>query len=200
MPVQLLLIRHAQPHFVEHAPAGADPGLAPDGVLQANKVADYLTESPFGEVTHLVSSTMRRAIETAEPIAERLGLSICTEPRLVEVDSGWTNYGTGIEHYPSRRAGWDDLNRGRFGGNEFDLDAFRARVVEGMNGVADAHRDSVVGVVCHGGVISAYLAYILSVPRTFFIDPIYTSITRILIDGEYREVLSVNESEHFRRS
>ncbi|MFF0279354.1 histidine phosphatase family protein [Rhodococcus aetherivorans] len=201
MTVQLLLIRHAQPYTVDHDPAGADPGLAPVGKSQADMLAGYLAESPFGEITHLVSSTMRRAIETAQPLAKALGLPLTREPRLVEVDSGWKNYGTGLGHYPNRRAGWDDLNRGRLGDNEFDLDEFRSRVVAGMDEIATQQQeDSVVGVVCHGGVISAYLAHILGTPRLFFVDTAYTSITRVQAEGSYREVLSVNETDHFRRN
>ncbi|HEY5852625.1 MAG TPA: histidine phosphatase family protein [Aldersonia sp.] len=199
MTVQLLLIRHAQPHVVTHDPSGADPGLAPAGTTQANRLADYLSTMPFGEITYLVSSTMRRAVETVKPLEQALGLDAVFDGRLVEVDSGWKNYGTGIGHYPDRKAGWDDLNQGRFGGNTFDLNDFRARIVAGVNDiVVHARPHSVVGVVCHGGVISAYLSHVLETARTFFVDTAYTSITRVHADGNYRELLSVNETDHLR--
>lgn len=199
MVVQLLLIRHAHPHAVTHNPSGADPGLTPEGSAQASRLADYLATKPFGEISYLGSSTMRRAVETAQFVQRVVGLEPVLDDRIVEVDSGWKTYGTGIGHYPNRRAGWDDLNSGRFGGNTFDLDQFRGRIVRGFDDiVARADSQSVVAVVCHGGVISAYLSHILGTARTFFVDTAYTSITRIHADGDYRELLSVNETDHLR--
>jgi probable phosphoglycerate mutase len=144
---------------------------------------------------------MRRARETAEPIRERLGLSTTFEDRIVEVDSGWKNYGTAISSYPSRRAGWDDLNTGRFGSNTFDLGTFRARVVNGLEDIIrGAEPDGIVAVVCHGGVISTYLSHVLGTTKAFFVDVTYTSITRIATDLDgYRELISVNETNHFDR-
>ncbi|MBD0860334.1 histidine phosphatase family protein [Gordonia sp. zg691] len=199
MTVQLLLIRHALPHTITHDPRGADPGLAPDGIIQATRLAEHLSTKPFGEISQMVSSTMRRAVETSIPARDALGVELRREERIVEVDSGWKNYGTALSHYPSRRAGWEDLNRGRFGSNTFDLDQFRDRVIRGFDAIIDAvEPDSTVAVVCHGGVISAYLSHILQTPRTFFVDTDYTSITRILAEDEHRELLSVNETHHLR--
>ncbi|WP_439031279.1 histidine phosphatase family protein [Gordonia terrae] len=202
MTTELLLIRHARPHAVTHDPAGADPGLTDEGVAQAQLLADYLSRRPYGEVSGLVSSTMRRARETAQPLQKALGLPVTLEDRIVEVDSGWKNYGTAIDQYPSRRAGWEDLNSGRFGGNTFDLGAFRDRVVSGFDTVIDnAAPDSVVAVVCHGGVISTFLSHVLGTTKMFFVDVSYTSVTRLVTDGDgYREVVSVNETNHIERA
>lgn len=201
MTVELIVIRHAQPHKVAHDPDGADPGLTDEGAGQARLLAGYLAQSPYGEITRIVSSSMRRAIETAEPIGEALGLDVEVDRRIVEVDSGWKNYGTAIGSYPSRRAGWEDLNSGSFGGNEFDLPAFRARVITGFDDIiSSSHPDSRVAVVCHGGVISTYLSYMLGTTRTFFVDVAYTSVTRIAVEtDDYRELVSVNETNHIER-
>ena len=55
-------------------------------------------------------------------------------------------------------------------------------------------------IVCHGGVINAYLAHVLGIgPATEFFYPNYTSIHRVAAarTGE-RSILSVNETAHLR--
>ncbi|OUC80283.1 histidine phosphatase family protein [Gordonia lacunae] len=202
MTVELLMIRHARPHRVTHDPVGADPGLTDEGVVQAHTLADRLAGEPYGEITRIVSSSMRRARETAEPLATALGVTLEIEDRIVEVDSGWKNYGTAIASYPSRRAGWADLNSGSFGGNTFDISAFRARVLAGFDHIIKTSTPgSTVAVVCHGGVISTYLSHVLGTAKSFFVDVAYTSVSRIIAEADcYRELVSVNETSHLERS
>ena len=64
--MQLLLIRHALPLRSEYG-QGSDPELSETGFAQAQRLPDALTRFP---ITRLVSSPQRRAIQTAEPLAE----------------------------------------------------------------------------------------------------------------------------------
>jgi len=71
--VDLIILRHARP-VSEVRPAGqgtADPPLAPIGIEQAAATAEHLAN---WNIDHVVSSTMRRAVETAQPLADRLGI------------------------------------------------------------------------------------------------------------------------------
>jgi 2,3-bisphosphoglycerate-dependent phosphoglycerate mutase len=72
----LYLVRHC-------AAAGQAPGdpLTPEGRMQAEALADHLT--PCG-IRRIVSGPYRRAMETAAPLAARLGLVVETDDRLVE--------------------------------------------------------------------------------------------------------------------
>jgi probable phosphoglycerate mutase len=72
--IELVFVRHGQPDWEPDGKAVDDPGLTPLGREQAERVAQAL--APTG-ADALYSSTMRRAVETAEPIAAGLGL----EPR-----------------------------------------------------------------------------------------------------------------------
>jgi 2,3-bisphosphoglycerate-dependent phosphoglycerate mutase len=75
----LYLVRHARPLAgVEHV----DPGLDPVGRSQAEHLARALRHVG---AKRLVSSPMRRARETAQPIAEALGMSIETVEEVAEV-------------------------------------------------------------------------------------------------------------------
>jgi broad specificity phosphatase PhoE len=55
--------------------------LSPNGRAMAIAAADFFAERP---VVSLFSSPLERAVETATPVAERLGLEIVTDLRLIE--------------------------------------------------------------------------------------------------------------------
>ncbi len=58
------------------------------GKAQALLVADSLKDVP---ITSIISSPLERAVETAEPLAKMLGLTINLEPGFIEMSTGsWT--------------------------------------------------------------------------------------------------------------
>ena len=70
--MELLLIRHARPfHLVDES--GADPDLTDEGWVQAKRLAQSVGGGRYGSVHAIVSSPMRRARQTAEPLREVLG-------------------------------------------------------------------------------------------------------------------------------
>lgn len=198
--MELILVRHARPFAVDDDPDGADPELTPEGHQQAQVLAAAFASGRLGPVTALVSSAMRRAVQTAEPVSAALGLALATDERIVELDRGWTRYGIGFDEYPSRAASWDALNSGSWGGQVYDPAAFVARLTEGIEDHIARHTEGTLAVVCHGGVISAYLAAVVGSPRPLFFTPSYTSLTRILAlpDG-HRELLTAGEAPHVTR-
>lgn len=94
--MELYLIRHAQSEnnlaYSQNSSARvADPALTPLGERQASLLASYLAERPdplqrdgrtnysnqFGfHFTHLICSPMRRALQTAQPLAHALQLPV----------------------------------------------------------------------------------------------------------------------------
>jgi probable phosphoglycerate mutase len=78
---------------------------------------------------------------------------------------------------------------------------FSAVVVEAIERVIAAHRGQIVAVVCHGGVINAYMAHVLHLEpgSPMFFEPAYTSITRVLASSAgHRQVKTLNEHAHVR--
>jgi probable phosphoglycerate mutase len=77
-------------YLVRHGEAAAswsedpDPGLSAQGTQQASAVADSLA-SRLADDTLLVSSPLRRAQETAAPLATRLGLTVYENAAFREV-------------------------------------------------------------------------------------------------------------------
>ena len=69
--IEIVLIRHAQPDWEPGGRAVDHPELSAHGRLQAEAVAEALADESFD---HCYTSTLERAIETAEFIARRLGV------------------------------------------------------------------------------------------------------------------------------
>lgn len=61
-------------HLEQQAGAGDDPGLSPAGKRQADRLASWFRDRPRA----VFASTTRRAMETASPLARRLGVPLET--------------------------------------------------------------------------------------------------------------------------
>jgi len=181
---------------VEGADGPADPVLTAEGRRQAERLADWLAHE---QLDHLVSSTLRRAQETAAPVGERMSLEVELIKGLSEFDADADSY-IPIEElraakdprfYAMVEGRWDEL------GSSHDPASFAELVVETVEGVIDRFPSRRVAVVCHGGVINLYLAHILGIARPLWFDPGYTSISRVAASREGpRTVVSVNETAH----
>ena len=198
--MELLLIRHARP-VRDEAPEGgsADPVLAEVGHVQALATAEYLV----GEgIDHIVSSSMKRALQTAEPLADRLGLGVEMLDDLRESDHRNQLY------VPAEEMDRDDPSLAHYFDPDGDLsdtifsdgyDEFRTRVERGFEHVIRTNRSRTVAVYCHGMVTGVYLQTLLGIddPLSLLVD--YCGITRVAASGTgVRTVRSVNETHHVR--
>lgn len=101
------LLRHGEVHNPEGVLYGRLPGyhLSEDGRLMAQTAAKWFGER---DVTVLRSSPMERAGETAEPLAEALGLTVTADERLIEAANHFEGRTFGVgdgslrrpEHWP----------------------------------------------------------------------------------------------------
>ena len=188
--MQLLVIRHALPLRSEPG-QGSDPDLSPEGIEQANRLPDALKRFP---ITRLVSSPQRRAIQTAQPVADALGMSVDIDDRLAEYDRD-------LEHYtPIEEASKEDLQRlidGHLPGG-VDEDGFIARVKAGVEDIVGsaAHEDT-VALFSHGGVINALVHDIMATSRLLCVQVDYAGITRLLSSRRGGlGVAAINSTEH----
>lgn len=87
---RLIVIRHAQSeHHVNGLTGGwTDTGLSDLGHEQARRLAERLRMELAGVPITLYASDLRRAAETAAPIAAALGVPVTPEPRLREHNNG----------------------------------------------------------------------------------------------------------------
>jgi len=80
------LLRHGEVHNPHHVLYGRLPGyhLSANGRLMAAAAADFFDGRPVAAV---FASPLERAQETAQPVAERLKLTITTDQRLIESEN-----------------------------------------------------------------------------------------------------------------
>jgi broad specificity phosphatase PhoE len=121
------------------------------GIAQAHDLAERASEHEF---VALWCSPLLRARQTADIVAERIGLQPCEDPRLMETDAGdWTD-----RSFAEVQAQAPEAFAGFLGGDpDFAFPGGESFAQQGVR-VAAALRDIEQGlrpvlVVCHGGVI-----------------------------------------------
>jgi probable phosphoglycerate mutase len=196
--VELMFVRHALPERVEGFDGPADPQLSEAGRHQARHLAEYLA---FERIHAVFASPLRRAVETAAPVAELQSVEVELAEGIAEYDREAAEY-IPIEQLKAEGLpGWQDVLTGQVHRTAgVDPHEFRRGVVEAVEAIVNSHPGQRVAAVCHGGVINAYLTHILGIEDpTGFFYPNYTSVHRIAAarSGE-RSVLSLNETCHLR--
>lgn len=194
--MELLIIRHGLPERIVNPDTPADPPLAPDGWRQAQHLAEYLASECIDAIW---ASPMTRAQETAQPLAKTFGLDIQTEDGIAEWDRESTAYIPIEELKATNDPMWQAMARGEWTGTG-DPAEFHRGVIDGFERIVAAHAGQRVAVVCHGGVINAYVSHILGLAGSVgFFHPEYTSIHRVMAasSGE-RSLRALNETAHLR--
>ena len=176
--MELLFIRHALPLRVEGFEGPADPELSEAGHHQARYLAEYLS---FERIHSIYASPLRRAVQTAEPVAAKQSIEVTISEGIAEYDREASEY-IPIEQLKAEGLpGWQDVLKGEVhSAVGVDPVEFRAGVVEAVEQIINAHPGEKVAAVCHGGVINAYMTHILGIPDpSGFFYPNYTSIHRV---------------------
>jgi probable phosphoglycerate mutase len=154
----LFVVRHCQTDWnLEHRWQGhADPPLNATGRAQAAALGESLAGLGIDRV---VSSDLRRASETAELAAARLGLPVELDPRLREVDVGEWSGLTSAEVEERFPEAYRRRQKGRTGWVEGEeLGAMAQRVVAALLDLAGQHQGRRLLVVTHGGPMRAMRA------------------------------------------
>lgn len=175
--MRLILVRHAQPDWAPGGVATNEPELTDLGWDQARLLAGRARR--WNHVTELLVSPLTRARQTAEPVAEALGLEPNTNQWIREMGNPPDWEGAPVDHVIEALTNMferpaEDWWEGAPGGE--NLRAFTDRVTTGLEealadrGVlrdSDAPRlwkvedpDQTVVVVGHGGANSIMLAHL----------------------------------------
>lgn len=191
------MVRHALPLRVENSDTVADPGLSPIGWEQSRRLADWLSSEP---ISRIVSSPKRRAVETAAPLAERLGLEVEVVQEFSEIDRSSDTYipveELRRENHPiyqkMKDRQWDELGY-------MDPETFWQEVQAGFARLRKSceEGDTVV-IVSHGGTVNAITTHVIEMGTMFFFEPAYTSVTRLRTNnwtGTLR-LSTLNETTH----
>lgn len=195
--MELLLIRHGLPVTRTVSEGRANPELAAEGHQQAEHLARYLADE---SIHAIYASPLQRAHQTAIPLARTHGLDIITEDGVAEYDRDSSEY-VPVEELKARNdPRWQAMLAGEWDHPTLTRAEWVNSVVSAVEGIIGRHPSRKVAVVCHGGVLSAYLAWVLGTRNeSNFFYPNYTSIHRVAAarSGE-RQILTMNETFHLR--
>lgn len=190
------MIRHAEPVKVVDATGPADPELSRRGARQAELLGRYLAEEGIAAV---YSSPMRRALQTAAPLAAASGVEVVVEEALAEFDRRSDTYIPIEEMRESRDERFLAMVNDDYSAWGVDMVQFRADIVATVESIIGVHPGGRVAAVCHGGVINAYLGHLLGIGRNSFFTPDYTSVSRVAASRSgVRSLLRLNEVGHLR--
>jgi probable phosphomutase (TIGR03848 family) len=165
----ILFIRHGTNDFVGKRLAGRLPDvhLNEHGRQQAQVVAQALCRLPFKAI---YSSPLDRAVETAQPLADALGLPVNLQPGLLEIDFGeWQGLSIGRLR---RRKIWKTVQENpasmRFPGGESFAEA-QSRLAQSVDAIVAGH-DKMDMLACfsHSDAIRLLVAYALGLPLDNF--------------------------------
>ena len=143
------LLRHGEVHNPEGILYGRLPGfrLSEAGEAMAHRAAEWLTGRG---VTHLVSSPLERARQTAGPVAEALDVPVMVDERLIEAGNAFEGRRVAGGHGVFRRpANWWKLRnpvRPSWGEPYVEI---ATRMVLAVEAARDAARGSAAVCVSH---------------------------------------------------
>jgi probable phosphoglycerate mutase len=164
---QIWLVRHADVYDgIEYVP---DPPLSPLGRQQAERLAQRLKSL---EIDAVYSSPLRRALQTAASLSERVE----TDPRLTEARAGYADGRMELEESPA---------------------SVLQRMGDAVDAAVAAHPGGRIVMVSHGIAILTYLCDVLRLtPGTLRLFPDFTSISVVRVKGDRRMADSLCDTAH----
>jgi probable phosphoglycerate mutase len=199
---EILLIRHGESEaFRMGMPfplvnGHGDPALSAEGRGQAGRLADRLATAGLDAI---YVTTLRRTVQTAEPLARRLGLRPRVEEDLREVHLGAWEGGL----YRKKVAESDPVVLRAWAEERWDVipgaepaGEFAARTRAAIERIAAAHPDGRVAAVTHGGVIGQVLATAAGSRPFAFITADNASVSRIVVAADRWIVRAFNDTAH----
>ncbi|GAA2182322.1 histidine phosphatase family protein [Brooklawnia cerclae] len=154
--VRLLMIRHGlTDNNVNHILDGAYPGpsLNAVGFDQADRLAERLGSDPIEAV---FASDITRAVQTATPLAERLGLPVTALAGLREIPGGDQEGATDWTAYMSMLRTWITDPLAKLDGGE-DAPTFLGRYDAAIDEIVSTRR-RLVAVVSHAAAMGVWIS------------------------------------------
>jgi broad specificity phosphatase PhoE len=189
------LLRHGEHGLLGRALAGRMPGVGMTERGRAEIAAQ--AERLAGEkIAAIYASPLQRTRETAEIVAERLGLPIGFRDDLIELDFGeWTGATFDSIRADPRWQAWStQRSLATIPGGE-SMRAVQQRVVAAIVELNERHLDETVVLVSHGDVIRSALVFLLGMPLDFYnrIEVVQGSISTVRLDAGGIRVLALSE-------
>jgi broad specificity phosphatase PhoE len=189
------LLRHGEHGLLGRVLAGRMPGVGMTERGRAEIAAQ--AERLAGEkIAAIYASPLQRTRETAEIVAERLGLPIGFRDDLIELDFGeWTGATFDSIRADPRWQAWStQRSLATIPGGE-SMRAVQQRVVATVVELNERHPHETVLLVSHGDVIRSALVFLLGMPLDFYnrIEIGQGSISTVRIDTSGIRILALND-------
>lgn len=196
----IIAIRHGETDWnaAQRLQGHTDIPLNAKGEEQARRLAAAMADEAL---TAIYASDLRRAMATAAPFAQALGLTVVPDVRLRERAFGdfeGHTYEDIERRWPEGAAAWRrrDPDFAPPGGES--LPQFQARCVGTVQALAAAHPGETIAIVAHGGVLDAlYRAACRTgpqAPRTWTLSN--AAINRLLLADEGLMLVGWNDCRH----
>ncbi len=195
MPTTVILVRHCEHELQDRLLIGRqiDAPLSTAGARCAERLAPLLAGRG---VTHLLSSPRFRALQTARPLAGRLGRGVEIAHDFDEIDFGrWS--GRSFEDLQQRRS-WQRWNSERGScrppGGE-SMHKLQARVLRGLHEAAAKHPQACIAVFTHAEPVRAAILHFRRIPldEFFRVEVAPGSLTTFALDAGEWTLLRQNE-------
>jgi alpha-ribazole phosphatase len=181
-PTTIWLVRHGLPEGADgHCYGQHDIPLSPEGIRQANEISKQLENQPL---SHVYSSALRRAVETARVLAEPHHLTVHAIDEFAEIHFGdfeGLTYEEIRARYPDAFRDWMERpTETRFPNGE-SFSEMRTRVLRALELLLARHQQQSIAIVAHAGVVRILVAEALSIPhhQIFRLAQRYAAINRI---------------------
>jgi 2,3-bisphosphoglycerate-dependent phosphoglycerate mutase len=206
---ELVIVRHGQQDIdyanVPRVQDMIDPPLSAVGRRQAELVGERFRNQP---VDIVYASPLLRALHTGEAIAGHHGLKSILDDDLREIET-WRGL-------PRDKSVTETIGRDRLGGlrsrmlRELSWDVypysersveFRSRVVTAIESIAAMNEGKRVVIACHGGVINAYVGYVLGLNADMWFRPSHTAVNVVRVGSHGRRaVCSIGDIHHLEQA
>lgn len=206
-PATFVLLRHGETALTPQkrfsgSGRGSDPELSEAGRRQAAAVAESLAAR--GTIETVISSPLRRCRETAQAVADRLGLTVTVEEGLREVDFGaWEGltFAEARERHPEDLQAWlDSPKAAPTGGGESFASATR-RISATRDRLLAEHAGRTVLLVSHVTPVKILVRLALGAPpeALFRMELSAASLSAVAYyaDGN-ASVRLLNDTSHLR--
>jgi len=189
----IYLIRHCHPDYSKQKKLGDfDMPLSSFGAEQLKYLTERLAKL---RIDKIYASQLKRAQETATPIANILDMEVVIDPRLNEID-WWDWYrtpyfNTSEENRPKKIKDYKRLDN--------ELNKMQASARRLLHDIFKSNKGKTVALFTHGNFIKSVLTGILNADVIGFLsqDIFQSSLSKIVIDRDgYVRISFVNNVDH----
>ncbi len=198
---KIILIRHGESEYnlIRRYTGQSDIDLTDKGRLQAKITGEYILANY--KIDEIWSSDLRRAIDTARPIADALGLEIKTDERLREIYAGdWQGMlFAEVEEKFSAEYAYYKANRktSRTPNGEGMCDV-RVRVEEVVREIAETSDGKCVLISTHNGPLMALASMMTGTELEKLSSLPNNSITELEYENGNFNIIKLGYAEHLK--